>query len=110
VVRVKTADRVAGEAEHFAEDEFPAPAALLGNAAAARRNHALTLFDQAVDRDRGIPLESLSLDLSVKGILAVERLMTMQRPDDVIRQARQDLRVVAATKPVDVPLDDALAV
>jgi hypothetical protein len=100
VVRVKTADRVAREAEHFAEDELPAPATLVGNAAAARRNDALTLFDQAIDRDRGIPLESVSLDLSVKGILAMERLMTMQPPHDVIGQARQDLRVVAATNPL----------
>jgi hypothetical protein len=41
---------VAGEGEHFAEDELLHVAALLGDAAATARNESVAVLDQAVNR------------------------------------------------------------
>src|ERR1051325_1234243 len=68
----------------------------------------VTLLDQALDRHDRASDELRVLDLFVESLLADQMKDTRHLPYDVVSDARQDLRMIAMVKPVDIPLDRVL--
>jgi|GEM_PF-5120766 len=66
------------------------------------------LLDHAGDGDRGSPREGRVLDLAIERLLAHEVERAGHIPDDVVREAGQDHRVVGAAKALHVALDYVL--
>src|SRR5688572_7615449 len=65
----------------------------------------IVFFRQAGDDDLGIPDKALALDVLVELLLASNVKCAWDIPLDVISEAGEDLRMVAFSEPVHVPID-----
>jgi hypothetical protein len=109
MVSLQTTDQIAGECEHLAKRKRHLLAAFFGNVAPTGYRDTIPLLDQMLKDESGTAFKSLVFYLGVERILAVEGLVAMQHPNNIVSQARQNPSVISVAKSFNIFFDNSFA-